>query len=100
MRTKGEQGVSPFMLAEKRGKIGLLIPLLRAYHFQVRKRYLLRQCGDRVDDVSHPYLTAKLLQYRDSIFRPGDLENEEVLDVQNATDKPELRKVGLEAAAR
>ncbi|CAD7935721.1 unnamed protein product [Amoebophrya sp. A25] len=74
-RTKGEHGVSPFMLAEKRGKASLILPMLRAYHRQVRKRHLLRQCGDDVGDVSHPYLTQKLLEYRSHLFDPGSKWN-------------------------
>eukprot|EP00392_Amoebophrya_sp_AT5.2_P014748 g14909.t1 len=67
-RTKGEHGVSPFMLAEKRGKASLILPMLRAYHRQVRKRHLLRQCGDDVGDVTHPYLTQKLLEFKSALF--------------------------------
>ena len=68
LRTKGEQGVSPFMLAEKRGKNGLILPMLRAYHQQVRKRYLLRAAGDQVDDVTHVYLTNKCVQFKHLLF--------------------------------
>ncbi|CAD7964018.1 unnamed protein product [Amoebophrya sp. A120] len=67
-RTKGETGVSPFMLAEKRGKQSLILPLLKAYHRQVKKRHWLRQCGDDVGDVTHPYLTQKLLEFKTQLF--------------------------------
>lgn len=68
-RTKGsDHGVSPFMLAEKRGKMSLILPLLRAYHKQVRKRFILRQIGDKVEDCTHSYLTLKLVQYKDVLF--------------------------------
>ena len=50
----------------------LILPMLRAYHQQVRKRYLLRQCGDYVEDVSHPYLTMKLLQFRPALFEKDE----------------------------
>eukprot|EP00397_Hematodinium_sp_SG-2012_P009346 GEMP01009429.1.p1 GENE.GEMP01009429.1~~GEMP01009429.1.p1 ORF type:complete len:674 (+),score=125.06 GEMP01009429.1:124-2145(+) len=72
MRTKGEEGVSPFMLAEKRGKTSLIIPMLEAYHRQVRRRQILRSFGDIIDDVTHPYLSQKVDQYRDLMFRNRD----------------------------
>lgn len=62
-------GVSPFSLAEKRGKPSLIVPMLECYHRQVRKRYLLRQFGDATDDVTDPYLTNMCLKFKDYLFQ-------------------------------
>ena len=64
MRTKGEVGISPYMMAEKRGKNDIVLCLLSCYQAQVRKRHMLRQMGDAVADVSHPYLTKEVIKHK------------------------------------
>jgi len=66
-------GVSPLTLAERRGKPSLMLPLLRCYHRHVRKRFLHRQPGEVVTDITDPYLTLLCLKFKDQLFRhPGN----------------------------
>merc|ERR1719453_20509 len=81
-------GVSPLTLAERRGKPALILPLLRCYHRHVRKRYLLRQPGEAIADITDPYLTLMCLKFKDQLFRqPGDA-GEQLQESSRAQGRP------------
>lgn len=67
-------GVSPLTLAERRGKPSLIVPLLRCYHRNLRRRYLAGKLGDAGDNVSDQHLTTLCLKYREHLFRESDWE--------------------------
>ena len=82
-------GASPVCLAERRGKPGLILPMLRCYHRQLRERFLAGKLQDVHDRVSDPQLTALCLKYRDTLF----------LSEENCGSKP-VTQAGKVAAMR
>lgn len=65
------KGLCPVLLAERRGRPALIAPLLLCYQRQVRRRLLTHGLGDADDNVSHPYLTALCVRYKEQLFHEG-----------------------------
>lgn len=82
-------GASAVCLAERRGKPGLILPMLRCYHHHLRERFLAGKLQDVHDRVSDPQLTSLCLKYRDTLF----------LSEENSNTKP-VTQSGKVAAMR